>query len=260
MNDFKKPQGTLLIRSAFTLSEVLITLGIIGVIASLTIPTLIQKKQDAETVTALKTAYSTLENAYQLAVSRNGTPDYWGLTSSTLQGGKNLYANMFQGIVSPAKICEGTTGCVYQDAYNRNYKKVNGDNGSADNFDNFGGNIYENVVLQNGTTIIMRTYSPNCTQNWGVNKMARGCADIMVDTNGKKPPNQSGTDFFHFVLTRDGVLPFGVQDGLSAHGFDLSCNTASGSGYGCTAWVLQFENLDYKHCTNLSWNGPHTCN
>lgn len=40
--------------TGFTLAEVLITLGIIGIVASLVIPTLIQKQQELATVTALK--------------------------------------------------------------------------------------------------------------------------------------------------------------------------------------------------------------
>ena len=49
---------------AFTLAEVLITLGIIGVVAALTLPTLIQNHQKQVYVTQLKKAYSTINNAY----------------------------------------------------------------------------------------------------------------------------------------------------------------------------------------------------
>ena len=50
-------------RFAFTLAEVLITLGIIGVVAALTMPTLITKYQKKATAAKLKNAYSTLQNA-----------------------------------------------------------------------------------------------------------------------------------------------------------------------------------------------------
>ncbi|MBP7212243.1 prepilin-type N-terminal cleavage/methylation domain-containing protein, partial [bacterium] len=46
-------------KTAFTLAEVLITLGIIGIVAALTIPTLMNKSQKQQTVTALKKSYST---------------------------------------------------------------------------------------------------------------------------------------------------------------------------------------------------------
>ena len=43
---------------AFTLAEVLITLGIIGIVAAMTLPAIIQKQQDKITVTKLKKMYS----------------------------------------------------------------------------------------------------------------------------------------------------------------------------------------------------------
>ena len=59
----------------FTLAEVLITLGIIGVVAAMTMPSLIQDKQNTERVSQLKKVYSTLSQAYLQAVSEKGTPD-----------------------------------------------------------------------------------------------------------------------------------------------------------------------------------------
>ena len=44
-------------KKAFTLAEVLITLGIIGIVAAMTLPTLIGKYQKKQTVTQLKKAY-----------------------------------------------------------------------------------------------------------------------------------------------------------------------------------------------------------
>ena len=61
LNDFKK-------KIAFTLAEVLITLGIIGVVAAMTIPTLIADYQEKVTVTKFKWVYSTLANAFTMAL------------------------------------------------------------------------------------------------------------------------------------------------------------------------------------------------
>jgi type II secretory pathway pseudopilin PulG len=51
--------------TAFTLAEVLITLGIIGIVAALTIPTLMQKAFDAEAVSKAKETYSILSQAWE---------------------------------------------------------------------------------------------------------------------------------------------------------------------------------------------------
>lgn len=61
----------------FTLAEVLITLGIIGVVAAITIPTLMQNSQDKEKITALKKTYSTLSQAFSMAKAENGDPTNW---------------------------------------------------------------------------------------------------------------------------------------------------------------------------------------
>ena len=62
---------------AFTLAEVLITLGIIGVVAALTIANLIQNYREKTTVTQVVKAYSTLSQAFEQAIEDNGTVDTW---------------------------------------------------------------------------------------------------------------------------------------------------------------------------------------
>ena len=51
----------------FTLAEILITLGIIGVVAAMTIPTLITNYQKKASVTKLQKAISILNQAYKLS-------------------------------------------------------------------------------------------------------------------------------------------------------------------------------------------------
>lgn len=58
-------------KKAFTLAEVLITLGIVGVVAAITIPTLIAGYQKKETVTALKKMYSSLTQATKMYQAEN---------------------------------------------------------------------------------------------------------------------------------------------------------------------------------------------
>ena len=54
-------------RVAFTLAEVLITLGIIGVVASLTLPSVINNYQKKVVAKRLATSYSTISNAFAMA-------------------------------------------------------------------------------------------------------------------------------------------------------------------------------------------------
>lgn len=64
-------------RFAFTLAEVLITLGIIGVVAALTMPTLIQNYKKHEVETKLAKFYSVMNQAVRLAEVEYGNKMYW---------------------------------------------------------------------------------------------------------------------------------------------------------------------------------------
>lgn len=64
-------------RAAFTLAEVLITLGIIGVIAAMTLPALIQKNNNRVVETRLQKFYSSINQAIQRAEVDYGDRKYW---------------------------------------------------------------------------------------------------------------------------------------------------------------------------------------
>ncbi len=66
---------------AFTLAEVLIVLAIIGIIASITIPTVIKNSEKQQTVVRLKKAYSTLANAINRSIAVNGFTQNWIIPS-----------------------------------------------------------------------------------------------------------------------------------------------------------------------------------
>lgn len=61
----------------FTLAEVLITLGIIGVVAALTLPNLIAKYQRTVTVNKVKKFYTVMSAATNIAIAENGSMDSW---------------------------------------------------------------------------------------------------------------------------------------------------------------------------------------
>lgn len=65
----------------FTLAEILITLGVIGIVAALTIPTLITEYQKKTTALGVKKAYSELNQILRMAIADHGEPlgwDYYG--------------------------------------------------------------------------------------------------------------------------------------------------------------------------------------
>ena len=59
------------------MAEVLITLGIIGIVAAMTLPSLIKKHQRIETETRLKKAYSVINQAFLAAQAKHGEAKDW---------------------------------------------------------------------------------------------------------------------------------------------------------------------------------------
>ena len=70
-----------ILRKGFTLAEVLITIGIIGIVAALTIPTLIGNYQKKKIATIVKEEYSKLNLTLKNAEAENGDATNWGYTS-----------------------------------------------------------------------------------------------------------------------------------------------------------------------------------
>lgn len=62
---------------AFTLAEVLITLGVIGVVAGMTMPTLIAHHKKKVVVTRMQKFYSSMNQALKLSETQNGEYRYW---------------------------------------------------------------------------------------------------------------------------------------------------------------------------------------
>ena len=71
-------------KKAFTLAEVLITLGVIGVVGAMTMPVLIQKYQKYVLAKNFKVVYSTLLNAIQMAEVDYGNSKYWQYSDDSL--------------------------------------------------------------------------------------------------------------------------------------------------------------------------------
>ena len=61
-------------KRGFSLAELLITIGIIGIVASLTIPTLVSNNRNKANASKLASLVSTIENAFTTMMSVEGVP------------------------------------------------------------------------------------------------------------------------------------------------------------------------------------------
>ena len=223
----QKQNGRDIQKKAFTLSEVLIALTVIGVIAALTVPALVQKTQKQEFVSALQKAYSTLSQAANMIIAEHGSPraDQEGWASS----GQNIY-NMYKKYTAGTKECGTGTECLTQLETGKGFKYLNSN--STLNWYNSDPSRYK-LVLADGTQVMFGYYRSDCQQtNWGSNKY---CAEILVDVNGNKKPNTLGRDAFAFVVRENGLFPAGC-------GYEACVNS---SGIGCACKVLREGAMNY---------------
>ena len=243
----------------FTLAEVLITLGIIGVIAAMTLPTLIQKQHEKEIVTALKKFHSLMSQAYVFAVEKNGPIELWGLDTGTddddtFSESSKKYMDLFSPYLKTVKRCKANEANCYAPVI---YKYINGNtymNGTTPY-------KLETAALSDGMVFSIEPMSADCTFARGRTKQLQNiCASLFVDVNGVKNPNVLGKDVFSFYITKYGLVPRGTAMDEHAYNFENSCaKSSTQTGYGCAAWVIYNENLDYLHCDDLSWNGKRKC-
>ena len=209
---------------AFTLAEVLITLVIIGVVAAMTIPTLINNTKKQEYVAGCKKAYSVLSQALYKIGQNNGYPvgDY------TFFSEENII-DEFSKVLSVFKICDSFNECSGKSIYD--YKYLNNDLNNHNVSDGRtiitnDGQMYSMIVSYGGT------YGISSEDN--ANTLAR----ILVDVNGSKNPNQFGYDtFIFYIVNGKGIVPAG-GDAMS------SCNK-SNSGTNCAARVLKENAINY---------------
>lgn len=234
----------------FTLAEVLISLAIIGIIASITIHSLNSTVNEKEAVSKLFKVYSSLSQVIGLAIAQNGPIEYWYDDEDKI---KNV-ATVFE-ILKPhlniAKYCGFEEGC-----FSNNLKGLNGavTNGW------FGQKTDRiKLVLADGSAIaIVGASAPVCELDSSDGSaqapeiLKRNCFGINVDINGKNPPNQRGKDIFDFQVFKNGeIIPLGTPGFKTMWSFS-TCNISS-DGTGCAAWVILKGNMDYLK-RNVSWD------
>lgn len=228
-------------KKGFTLSEVLITLGIIGVVASMTLPAIVSKYKEKVLVERLKQTYSIFSQAYFRAVQDNGPADSWDIGEAiTMDGAEKLY-DIFAPYLQEGEPCRGDYGCFVEE-----YKTLSG---GVYQYPPKNHSMYARGILANGVAFAMPSHGTGCNFNLDSSSdfYPNVCGVLYFDLNGYDRPNQAGVDYFGFFITTKGILPMGFVgwDG-GTNGYTCKHNgTSGGNGTGCTAWVLNKGNMDY---------------
>lgn len=161
----------------FTLAEVLITLGIIGVVAALTIPSLMANYRKSVVANKLKETYSILKQAERLAMNDDNGPDAWNFKDD------GAYSNSIIEKFIP--YLTNITYCKYNTS--KHPKIVTGD-GQMSIYTMW---VQKSICIPNGAMIFASSYGSNGRVS-GIN--------IYVDINGDALPNVFGKDVFEMYI------------------------------------------------------------
>ncbi len=214
---------TLSSRKAFTLAEVLVTLGIIGVVSAMTVPALMQNHQRKTYVTQMHKFYNELQQAAQQYMTDRNAVNLReaGLTD---QAALNNFVKTYFKVVND---CGSTRTPCLASSYRKLSGKVIGAGTGQPAF----------VTIASGASFGYGIASSGTADNSRV-------AIFDVDINGQQGPNIAGRDVFILGLFNNGIVDEyalttapGDKD-TRENLFNTTCNADNTTWHGCFGKLL----------------------
>lgn len=241
MKDFKN-------RTAFTLAEVLITLGIIGIVAAMTIPTLIANYKKTQYITGLKKEYATVnQSLMQMSVDAGCPGDlscFFDSSDGKTMGDK--IAKYFKVV----KNCDISVHNCWPDTTSYYIDGSSPHSGE----DTVGYGTFYKFITADGASIEFQFPQLNCNYS-NAGSLKKICmTNLYIDTNGLNKPNIYGRDIFEFyVITDNGPTLYpqrGIKDEfywINVHSCDYGYKGGTNKlGYVCAARIMENSwQMDY---------------
>ena len=188
-------------KKGFTLAEVLITLGVIGVVAALTLPNLLQNHQKKVFVTQLQRTVNLISNSATQLMSDENAPTLQDSYLVAIDGDyKDAQGKFMNKYFKVARDCgtDNVSACVGDKYYSLDRSQ------SYDLIKELKRDYYGPfycVTINTGATICMKSMS----NRWG-DSGYHWHSSVLVDVNGPSGPNTNGRDLFQFDLYSDGRI------------------------------------------------------
>ena len=198
-------------RAAFTLAEVLITLGIIGIVAAMTIPTLISNYQKKQRLVQLKNSFSVVSNAIRLSEVDNGPMSIWP-TGAEMDVNAYWVKYLKPYFANPI-LCATKSDCGYDDSFDT----IKWGCGAQWNIMTSDARLL--FKLKDGTIVFLprNSYEADGTPIY--------VSSLYIDVNGASPPNECAKDVFVFKKTEKGIVPYPAS-GRNCHTSPSVCADA----------------------------------
>ena len=223
-------------KQAFTLAEILITLGIIGIVAAMTLPSLINHYRDRQILSQFNAAVSIFSNGFTQMANDNGgqLTNLFGPWNDFRHLDQDFYAQYFKLL----KMCipYGT----YKDCVPYKFYALDKKTESAE----VCGTYSQVGILENGMIFCLNM--PNGRDDGWEDRFT-----LSVDFNGAQRPNALGYDVFQFYISNTGTLR-NVKD-LGASSCDIKGNGSGRNGFRCAEWIQKYQNVDYLHHSYPNW-------
>jgi len=225
--------------NAFTLAETLIVIGIIGVVAALTLPNLNHATGDKEKVTKVKKIYSTLTEALDRAQAVYGAYDTWYNGLSTESEKSERLAKRMSEFMKVSKDCITAPSSNCWSGYGATWYNQRGSLAGSAVF-------YSSILISDSMSIAFGSrLSVNDPSNF-----------IYVDIDGpKKGPFRFGTDIFLFKIVNNQLEPghYASSNKLCSNiSFSTLVSYLYNSAFCQSYWIITHDNMDYTKFTSES--------
>lgn len=209
-------------KKAFTLAEVLITLGVIGVVAAITIPSLMKNYQRLQYLTALKKAYTVANQAFAKMANDAGCPE--NLSCFFESSDYNTMGDKIVTYFKTVKVCrKGDASACFYGNTNMNYDGTGGTNTAI-----LGSSQVYRFITTDGIAFLFSGFNQDCASNYCI-------SDVYIDVNALQPPNLLGRDSFWFQVQPKKFLTPGTWDPAFAW---AKCNETFKSGIDCSSRII----------------------
>ena len=243
-------------RFAFTLAETLITLTIIGIIAAMTVPNIINNANQHAYISKYRKTYSVLKNAWLLYVRENDfNPPHLG---------GNYADNMIKMLKTKLKAVEDDfTGLDNIPTEYNNGKGIKALNGKDVPIRNTKNTRQGAILLADGTQLnITCGHAHWVSEVYVKDFVGDYSCSFWIDVNGEtKAPNVLGKDIFYVVALHDDLHAWPVPNkyksfwiapindihsntGIDRAAKHATCKKNESEGYGCSSWFL--THTDYE--------------
>lgn len=224
---------------AFTLAEVLITIGVIGIVAAIALPSLINHYNDKVLETRYKKSKNILINGYKLMMAKEQVFNMKDLSMVKCRD-MNCIMDVHKDVF---KIIRDASGSDMSEAFAQEYTIP-----------------YHKNKTELGNITMLPSFQTTDGMSYAILSLSNTVLELFADLNGKSEPNTLGKDFFKFAISGDGVF-IDLTDSLIPEKPSDELQACIDNPENCTSREQCLAANEYGCCYSIIWtsSGDPVC-